>query len=128
MDDRTYNINITAASTSTSETTSTQKPVADIMLVLDVSGSMKEEIVTYTYVAMNTKDGRKILDNDKPILWKLMVNIKNCIILITTENGVLTLAFLGKMQKNIVRSAKSIQHLQRKRPIRGCIEISGCCM
>lgn len=64
-DDRTYNINITAASTSTSETTSTQKPVADIMLVLDVSGSMKEEIVTYTYVAMNTKDGRKILDNDK---------------------------------------------------------------
>ena len=45
-DDRTYNINITAASTSTSETTSTQKPVADIMLVLDVSGSMKEEIVT----------------------------------------------------------------------------------
>ena len=64
-DERTYNINIKAASTSTSVTTSTQKPVADIMLVLDVSGSMKKEIVTYEYVAMNTKDGRKILDNDK---------------------------------------------------------------
>lgn len=63
--ERTYNINIKAASTSTSVTTSIQKPVADIMLVLDVSGSMKKEIVTYEYVAINTKDGRKILDNDK---------------------------------------------------------------
>lgn len=64
-DTRTYNINIKAASTSTSVTTSTHKPVADIMLVLDVSGSMAEEIVTYNYVAMNTTEGRKILDNDK---------------------------------------------------------------
>lgn len=64
-DERTYNINIKAASTSTSETTSTQKPVADIMLVLDVSGSMKEEIVTYTYVAMNTEEGRNGLDKKK---------------------------------------------------------------
>lgn len=62
--DRTYNINIKAASTSTSETTSTQKPVADIMLVLDVSGSMKEEIVTYTYVAVNTEEGRNGLDKN----------------------------------------------------------------
>lgn len=64
-DKRTYNINIKAASTSTSETTSTQKPVADIMLVLDVSGSMKGEIVTYTYVAMNTEEGRSGLDKKK---------------------------------------------------------------
>ena len=62
--DRTYNINIKAASTSTSETTSTQKPVADIMLVLDVSRSMAEKIVTYTYVAMNTEEGRNGLDKN----------------------------------------------------------------
>lgn len=63
-DERTYNINIKAASTSTSVTTSTQKPVADIMLVLDVSGSMAEEIVTYTYEAMNTEEGRNGLDKN----------------------------------------------------------------
>lgn len=63
--DRTYNINITAASTSTSETTSTQKPVADIMLVLDVSGSMDYNIVTYNYVAMNTDEGRGGLKKNK---------------------------------------------------------------
>lgn len=39
-DKRTYDINITAASTSTSTITTTEKAVADIMLVLDVSGSM----------------------------------------------------------------------------------------
>lgn len=61
-DDRTYNINITAASTSTSETTSTQKPVADIMLVLDVSGSMGYSVTTYKHVAMNTAEGRNGLD------------------------------------------------------------------
>lgn len=64
-DERTYNINIKAASTSTSETTSTQKPVADIMLVLDVSGSMDNNIVTYNYVAMNTDEGRGGLDENK---------------------------------------------------------------
>lgn len=57
-DERTYNINIKAASTSTSVTTSTQKPVADIMLVLDVSGSMGYSVTTYKYVAMNTAEGR----------------------------------------------------------------------
>ena len=62
-DKRTYNINIKAASTSTSETTSTQKPVADIMLVLDVSGSM--DYVIYNYVAMNTDEGRGGLDKNK---------------------------------------------------------------
>lgn len=43
-DKRTYDINITAASTSTSTITTTEKAVADIMLVLDVSGSMDEKI------------------------------------------------------------------------------------
>lgn len=56
-DERTYDINIKAASTSTSVTTSTQKPVADIMLVLDVSGSMGNP-VTYEYVTTNTPEGR----------------------------------------------------------------------
>lgn len=56
-DKRTYDINITAASTSTSTITTTEKAVADIMLVLDVSGSMDETIETtesYTYVGDNT--------------------------------------------------------------------------
>ena len=57
-DKRTYDINITAASTSTSTITTTEKAVADIMLVLDVSGSMDEKIVSYSYVAENTTDGR----------------------------------------------------------------------
>ena len=55
-DKRTYDINITAASTST--ITTTEKAVADIMLVLDVSGSMDDETVSYSYVAENTTDGR----------------------------------------------------------------------
>lgn len=55
-DKRTYDINITAASTST--ITTTEKAVADIMLVLDVSGSMDKTTVSYSYVAENTTDGR----------------------------------------------------------------------
>ena len=57
-DKRTYDINITAASTSTSTITTTEKAVADIMLVLDVFGSMDETTVSYSYVAENTTDGR----------------------------------------------------------------------
>lgn len=57
-DKRTYDINITAASTSTSTITTTEKAVADIMLVLDVSGSMDETTVSYSYVAENTTGGR----------------------------------------------------------------------
>ena len=67
-DKRTYDINITAASTSTSTITTTEKAVADIMLVLDVSGSMDEIIETtesYTYVGYNTSAVRKNLDKDK---------------------------------------------------------------
>lgn len=67
-DQRTYDINITAASTSTSTITTTEKAVADIMLVLDVSGSMDEIIETtesYTHVGANTSAVRKRLDTDK---------------------------------------------------------------
>lgn len=67
-DKRTYDINITAASTSTSTITTTEKAVADIMLVLDVSGSMDEIIETtesYEPVGYNTSAVRKTLDKDK---------------------------------------------------------------
>lgn len=67
-DKRTYDINITAASTSTSTITTTEKAVADIMLVLDVFGSMDETIETtesYTYVGDNTPAVRKKLYTDK---------------------------------------------------------------
>lgn len=59
---RTYDIEITASSTSTSTSDITKKVVADIMLVLDVSGSMKEPTYKYTYVADNTDAGRKNLN------------------------------------------------------------------
>lgn len=62
--DRTYDINIKAASTSTSSVTTTTKAVADIMLVLDVSGSMDKKINNYTYIADNTPEGREKLDKD----------------------------------------------------------------
>ena len=64
-DDRTYDINITAASTSTSSVTTTTKAIADIMLVLDVSGSMSDPIGSedvYEYVADNTDSGRNKLN------------------------------------------------------------------
>lgn len=59
--DRTYDITITAASTSTSTTTSSYKPVVDIMLALDVSGSMTEEIYSYTYINDNSTTTRNNL-------------------------------------------------------------------
>ena len=64
-DQRTYDITINATSTSTSPVIETKTPVADIMLVLDVSGSMGDEITSYsyTYVADNTSDGRSGLWN-----------------------------------------------------------------
>lgn len=67
-DARTYDINITAASTSTSTITTTEKAIADIMLVLDVSGSMDKTIETtesYEPVGYNTSAVRKTLDKDK---------------------------------------------------------------
>lgn len=67
-DKRTYDINITAASTSTSTITTTEKAVADIMLVLDVSGSMDGIIeTTESYIPFgdNTSAVRKRLDTKK---------------------------------------------------------------
>lgn len=64
-DQRTYDITIDAASKVSNTTITTQKPVADIMLVLDVSGSMGDNIETYDYVAMNTLSGRNSLDKNK---------------------------------------------------------------
>lgn len=59
-DQRTYDITINATSTSTSSIIETKTPEADIMLVLDVSGSMGYEIdpYSYTYVADNTSEAR----------------------------------------------------------------------
>lgn len=73
-DKRTYDINISAASTSTSTITTTEKAVADIMLVLDVSGSMDEIIKTtedYRYVADNTDDGRNKLATSRTYYMKI---------------------------------------------------------
>ena len=61
-DNRTYDIEIPASSTSTSTSDITKKVVADIMLVLDVSGSMGDPTYKYTYVADNTDAGRKKLN------------------------------------------------------------------
>lgn len=63
-DQRTYDITINATSTSTSSIIETKTPVADIMLVLDVSGSMSEDITSYTFVANNTSEAR----DDKNLL------------------------------------------------------------
>ena len=61
-DQRTYDITINATSTSTSTITQTKTPIADIMLVLDVSGSMADPIsYSYNRVADNTDAGRKKL-------------------------------------------------------------------
>lgn len=59
-DQRTYDITINATSTSTSPVIETKTPEADIMLVLDVSGSMGYKIdpYSYTYVADNTSEAR----------------------------------------------------------------------
>lgn len=53
-DQRTYDITINATSTSTSPIIETKTPVADIMLVLDVSGSMADPLYTYNYKGDNT--------------------------------------------------------------------------
>ena len=64
-DQRTYDITINATSTSTSTITQTKTPIADIMLVLDVSGSMADPIsYSYKKVQDNTKDGRSKLSKN----------------------------------------------------------------
>lgn len=62
-DQRTYDITIDAASKVSSTTITTQKTVADIMLVLDVSGSMGESINTseYEFIMNNTSAEREEL-------------------------------------------------------------------
>ena len=61
-DQRTYDITINATSTSTSTITQTKTPIADIMLVLDVSGSMADPIsYSYNKVIDNTDEGRRKL-------------------------------------------------------------------
>lgn len=64
-DQRTYDITINATSTSTSPIIETKTPVADIMLVLDVSGSMNDPLYKYNYEVDNTFDGRSDLDTGR---------------------------------------------------------------
>ena len=67
-DKRTYDITIDATSKVSSTTITTQKPVADIMLVLDVSGSMGYSIntsETYKFITTNTSSGRNELNPRK---------------------------------------------------------------
>lgn len=60
-DQRTYDITINATSTSTSPIIETKTSKADIMLVLDVSGSMEYPLYKYNYERDNTSDGRRYL-------------------------------------------------------------------
>lgn len=64
-DQRTYDITINATSTSTSPIIETKTPEADIMLVLDVSGSMSDPLYKYNYEVDNTSDGRSDLDTGR---------------------------------------------------------------
>lgn len=68
---RTYDITIDAASKISSTTTTTQKPVVDIMLVLDVSGSMGDPINTYQFIIENTSSGRNQLNKKKTYYLKV---------------------------------------------------------
>lgn len=73
-DQRTYDITIDAASKVSNTTITTKKPVADIMLVLDVSGSMGDSIntsETYKFITNNTSAGRKNLNTRKTYYLKV---------------------------------------------------------
>jgi len=73
-DKRTYDITIDATSKVSSTTITTQKPVADIMLVLDVSGSMGDSIntsETYKFITTNTSSGRNELNPRKTYYLKV---------------------------------------------------------
>lgn len=70
-DKRTYDITIDAASKISSTTITTQKPVVDIMLVLDVSGSMGDPINTYQFITENTSSGRNQLNTRKTYYLKV---------------------------------------------------------
>lgn len=60
-DQRTYDITINATSTGTSPIIETKTSKADIMLVLDVPGSMEYPLYKYNYERDNTSDGRRYL-------------------------------------------------------------------
>lgn len=66
-DARKYDIDITASSLLTSTTTQESGGTADVMLVLDASGSMGEELstVTYTEIGPNTSATRAKLSTSK---------------------------------------------------------------
>lgn len=73
-DQRTYDITIDAASKVSNTTITTQKPVVDIMLVLDVSGSMGDSIntsETYKLITKNTSSGRRDLKTYKKYYLKV---------------------------------------------------------
>lgn len=73
-DQRTYDITIDAASKVSNTTITTQKPVVDIMLVLDVSGSMGDSIntsETYKLITKNTSSGRRDLKTYKTYYLKV---------------------------------------------------------
>ena len=63
-DERKYDINITASSKLTSSTTHESGGVADVMLVLDVSGSMGYRLAQYTYFGTNSEETRKQMNTN----------------------------------------------------------------
>lgn len=62
-ENRKYDIDITASSKLTTSTTQESGGVADVMLVLDASGSMGEELDEYLYVGANDANTRKNLNS-----------------------------------------------------------------
>lgn len=67
-DTRKYDIDITASSLLTSTTTEEKEGTADVMLVLDASGSMGDSLsteTTYKEIGPNTSETRAKLDTDK---------------------------------------------------------------
>lgn len=116
-DKRTYDINITAASTSTSTITTTEKAVADIMLVLDVSGSMDKTTVSYSYVAENTTDGRAGLNTGTLYYVKKMNPMWNCNIIITTTGervGILVMIG-GRKLKQMIQLIMDAKYIWKNR-------------
>ena len=64
-ENRKYDIDITASSKLTSSTTQETGGVADVMLVLDASGSMDKNLSGYVYVGANTEATRNKMDTSK---------------------------------------------------------------
>lgn len=63
-ENRKYDIDITASSKLTSSTTQETGGVADVMLVLDVSGSMGYQLAQYTYFGTNSEETRKLMNTN----------------------------------------------------------------